>query len=137
MKKIIVRKYLIRNIFFFKNIVLEGIFDNIDFKGESSTNNNITNPKPQNSTNNEIRKNSSNSNSAKINVPESNSNNNQEKAPKKMMIIKNENPNIKNAFENKEEPKSNEENPNINLDGAEIETVQESQDFYNDRNYKF
>ena len=62
MKKIIVRKYLIRNIFFFKNIVLEGIFDNIDFKGESSTNNNVTNPKPQNTTNNEIRKNSSNSN---------------------------------------------------------------------------
>ena len=54
-----------------------------------------------------------------------------------MMIIKREDANIKNAFEKEEEPKieDNNSNPNMNLDGAEIETVQEEKEEYSDNNY--
>ena len=87
----IVRKYLLS---FILNIVLEGIFDNIDFKGENSANN-VNTTKASNTNKNEIRKNSSNSN--KINNQENNTtSNNQTAVPKKMMIIKNENASIKN-----------------------------------------
>lgn len=52
-----------------------------------------------------------------------------------MLIIKND-PNIKKAFEKEEEkPQSNEVNENMNLEGAEIETVQERQDDYNEGRY--
>ena len=54
-----------------------------------------------------------------------------------MMIIIREDANIKNAFEKEEEPKieDNNSNQNMNLDGAEIETVQEEKEEYSDNNY--
>jgi hypothetical protein len=83
---------------------LEGIFDNIDFKGDISSN---TNSKTQNTSNNEIRKNSGNSNK---NINIENKSNNQEQPKKKMMIIKREDQNIKNAFEKEDETKMEENN---------------------------
>ena len=90
----IVRKYLLS---FILNIVLEGIFDNIDFKGENTANN----AKISNTNNIENRKGSSNSN--KIENPENKSNSNNQPKPKKMMIIKKNNENINNAFQKEEE----------------------------------
>ena len=93
----IVRKYLLS---FILNIVLEGIFDNIDFKGENTANN----AKISNTNNIENRKGSSNSN--KIENPENKSNSNNQPKPKKMMIIKKNNENINNAFQKEEEKES-------------------------------
>ena len=53
-----------------------------------------------------------------------------------MVIIKNDNQNIKNSFEKEEGPQENGVNTNINIDGVEIETVQDKQENYNDNKYK-
>ena len=79
------------------NIVCEGIFDNIDYKTET-TYNNINNYKvPQNIN----RKTSSNSNHNPSN--DNAENNTNKEQPKKMMIIKNNEPNIKLGCQNDEE----------------------------------
>ena len=54
-----------------------------------------------------------------------------------MMIIKKNNENINNAFQKEEEkePQTNEINTNMNLEGAEIETVPERRDDYNEGKY--
>ena len=86
----IVRKYIYS---FILIIVLEGIFDNIDFKGENTANNAKT------TNNNTIDNRKSSSNSNKIENPENKINsNNQPKPPKEMMIIKKNNENINDAF---------------------------------------
>ena len=133
MKKIIVRIYLFINIFFIKYIVLEGIFDNIDFKGETTANSNTTSKAQISTSTTEIRKNSSNSTK---NISSENNSTNQEQPKKKMLIIKKEDPTIKNAFDNSDvkEVQSNEVNQDMNLNGAEIETIQETKEDYNDYN---
>ena len=54
-----------------------------------------------------------------------------------MMIIKREDQNFKNAFEKEDKTKleENNSNQNMNIDGAEIETVQEEKEDYSDNNY--
>jgi hypothetical protein len=52
-----------------------------------------------------------------------------------MMIIKNENASIKNAFEKEEVSQEKEINANINLEGAEIETIQGTREDYTENNY--
>ena len=51
------------------------------------------------------------------------------------MIIKNENASIKNAFEKEEVSQEKEINANINLEGAEIETIQGTREDYTENNY--
>ena len=49
-----------------------------------------------------------------------------------MMIITNKNANMKNSSEKEEEPQAKEINSNINLEGAEIETIQGTTEEYNE-----
>jgi hypothetical protein len=115
MKKIIVRlNYLI-----LFSLVLDGIFDNIELKTDNSNINHNTNI---------------NGNSSKNYYNDANKIKIIKEPEKKMTIITNDNPIIKNGFE--ENDNSNDNNTNIiNNNENEIEILQESKDYNNGGKY--
>ena len=106
---------------------MEGIFDNIEFKNDNT---NINNNNNKNIINTNYNNNDSNINKGKV-IKEN---------KKKMTIIQNNDPNIKNGFEDNNQNNNDNDNDNSinnnNNKNNDIEILEESRDYNTGGKYR-